>query len=72
MAGGLNNDNVVQAIAQLNPYGVDISSGVEKDGVKDAKKIGEIITTIRGYKNWRKLCQKGDLEYTEGNIYLKP
>lgn len=72
LAGGLNNDNVLQAIAQLHPYGVDISSGVEKDGVKDAKKIGEIIKSIRGYKNWRKLCQKGDLEYTEDNIYLKP
>lgn len=51
LAGGLSNDNVLQAIAQLHPYGVDISSGVEKDGVKDAKKIGEIITNIRGHKN---------------------
>ncbi|NLL00257.1 MAG: phosphoribosylanthranilate isomerase [Clostridiales bacterium] len=54
LAGGLNNDNVLQAITQLRPYGVDISSGVEKDGVKDAKKIGELIKNIRGYKNWRK------------------
>lgn len=54
LAGGLHNENVLHAIAQLHPYGVDISSGVETDGVKDAKKIGEIIASIRGCKDWRK------------------
>ena len=53
LAGGLNNDNVIQAIKQLNPYCVDISSGVERVGIKDAEKIGEIIKNIRSYRNWR-------------------
>lgn len=54
LAGGLNKNNVLQAISQLNPYALDISSGVETDGVKDADKTGEIIRIIRSYKQRRK------------------
>jgi phosphoribosylanthranilate isomerase len=54
LAGGLDKDNVLHAISQLNPYGIDISSGVETDGVKDAEKIREIISLIRGYELRRK------------------
>lgn len=50
LAGGLSSDNVLDAISKLDPYGVDISSGVEIDGLKDADKIGEIINKIREYK----------------------
>jgi N-(5'phosphoribosyl)anthranilate (PRA) isomerase len=38
LAGGLNAENVEQAILQTHPFAVDISSGVETDGVKDPKK----------------------------------
>ena len=41
LAGGLNAENVEQAILQTHPFAVDISSGVETDGVKDPKKITE-------------------------------
>ena len=47
LAGGLNAENVEQAILQTYPFAVDISSGVETDGVKDPKKITECIRRIR-------------------------
>ena len=54
MAGGLNNDNVLQAIKQFHPYGIDISSGVETEGTKDEYKIGEIIRNIRSHKSYKR------------------
>ena len=47
LAGGLNSGNIEAAIQQVNPYCVDISSGVETDGVKDRDKIIEIVEMIR-------------------------
>ena len=48
LAGGLNKENVSRGIEIFNPAGVDISSGVETDGVKDEDKIREFIKTVRG------------------------
>ena len=48
LAGGLHSGNVEQAIRSLHPLGLDISSGVESDGLKDAKKIEEVIQIVRG------------------------
>lgn len=47
LAGGLANSNIAQAIEQCNPYGVDLSSGVETNGIKDEDKIRQIIRTVR-------------------------
>ena len=43
LAGGLKLDNIEQAIVATSPYAVDLSSGVETDGVKDRDKILEIV-----------------------------
>lgn len=44
LAGGLNADNVRQAIALVSPYAVDVSGGVEADkGIKDAQKMAQFI-----------------------------
>ena len=48
LAGGLNPDTVADAIAQVNPYAVDVSSGVESEpGIKDIAKIKEFIRKVR-------------------------
>lgn len=46
LAGGLTPENVVEAL-QLQPYALDVSSGIETDGVKDKAKIQQFMTRIR-------------------------
>jgi phosphoribosylanthranilate isomerase len=47
LAGGLNPDNVAQALAQLRPYAVDVSSGVEESpGIKNAKLIEAFMKAV--------------------------
>ena len=48
LAGGLNPENVGNAVEALKPWGVDVASGVEeKPGLKDHAKLREFIRTAR-------------------------
>jgi phosphoribosylanthranilate isomerase len=42
LAGGLNSGNIRDAMEAINPFAVDLSSGVETDGYKDLEKMKEI------------------------------
>ena len=48
LAGGLTPENVAEAVSLVQPDGVDFSSGIETDGVKDYEKMKQIVTIIRG------------------------
>ena len=50
LAGGLRPGNVVRAVKQLHPYGIDLSSGIETDGVKDKGKLSSVISSVRRIK----------------------
>ncbi len=48
LAGGLNPDNVQEAIEQVDPYAVDTSSGVEAEpGKKDHKKVKDFLARVK-------------------------
>lgn len=47
LAGGLTSENVAKAIQIVNPYAVDVSSGVETNGVKDYDKLKSFIEKAR-------------------------
>jgi len=51
LAGGINPENVCDAVRKVRPYGIDLSSGVEKaPAEKDPEKILELVNNIRSIK----------------------
>ncbi|MBO5550885.1 MAG: phosphoribosylanthranilate isomerase [Lachnospiraceae bacterium] len=47
LAGGLTPDNVGEAVRRLRPYAVDVSSGIETDGIKDHEKMRRFVSEVR-------------------------
>ena len=53
LAGGLSSDNICEKINTLHPFGVDVSSGIETDGKKDADKMRKFVKLVREVENER-------------------
>lgn len=52
LAGGLNPDNILEALSKLNPDGIDLSSGVElAPGNKDLSKVEKLFQQLKTNKN---------------------
>ncbi|MGN1001613.1 MAG: hypothetical protein ACI4PC_02485, partial [Oscillospiraceae bacterium] len=64
LAGGLTPDNIPQAIETVRPYGLDLSSGVETDKVKDREKI---LAAVAAARKEGSICPKDDSASTAGS-----
>lgn len=79
LAGGIGAANLEQAIREIHPYAVDLSSSVETEKWKDPTKIRQVVDIVRKMKETRCLeeyrgghkCQKEDLEYMEGSTFRR-
>lgn len=47
LAGGLDLDNVTDAVKALHPFAVDVSTGIETDGAKDKIKMAAFVAAVR-------------------------
>lgn len=71
LAGGLSPDNVRDAVTMLRPFAVDVSSGIETDGVKDQRKMTEFVASVRKEdERWR--IQRDASGCTADSIFRKP
>jgi len=46
LAGGLRAENVAQAIAKVRPHGIDVCSGVRRDGVLDPVRLARMAAAV--------------------------
>ncbi|MDE6762955.1 MAG: phosphoribosylanthranilate isomerase [Oscillospiraceae bacterium] len=47
IAGGITAENVSEIVRNVRPYGIDLSSGIETDGIKDLNKMKNIIQILK-------------------------
>lgn len=50
IAGGITAENIGEIIRDTKPYGIDVSSGIETDGVKDLQKMKQIMEILKNQK----------------------
>ena len=50
LAGGLNVENISDAVKNLKPFAVDVSSGIETGGVKDAAKMKTFVELVKNFR----------------------
>ena len=62
LAGGLSPDNIAEAVEALHPYGVDVSSGVETDKLKDPEKMRRFVELVRETEPSISYAKREDLE----------
>lgn len=60
LAGGLDADTVGEAVRRWRPYVVDVSSGIETDGYKDAEKMRAFVEKIRNPETVNRIIRNGD------------
>lgn len=63
LSGGLTPENVADALRQVQPWGVDVSSGVETNKIKDSTKICEFLAQVRNT-----IIHKKDLSHANTKI----
>ena len=68
LAGGLNPENIPEAIQRIHPWGIDLSSAVETDGKKDREKILQAVKTVRNFESSKHFLKTK--EYTSERINL--
>jgi len=51
LAGGLNAENVAEAIRTVEPFGVDVCSGLRTEGKLDKIKLGAFFDAVRGFRS---------------------
>ena len=52
LAGGLDTENAGPAVRMLHPFVVDVSSGIETEGVKDPEKMKAFVSAVRAEGHW--------------------
>ena len=62
LAGGLSPDNIREAVDALHPYGVDVSSGVETNKLKDPEKMRRFVELVRETEPSISYAKREDLE----------
>jgi len=68
LAGGLSNDNIVNALQQLHPYAVDTCSCLEKEkGKKDRINLINFVAKVKHFDRWLKIQNQDEFKVT--NIY---